>query len=910
MKRVFLIMLLLIGATNITWAYSGGDGTKDDPYQIANTDDLIELSKRLVDWNKHFILTDDIIFPEDETTVNWNGDGAINWNGEDSLGFSPIGTQIEMPFTGSFNGNDKIIQNLYINRKYDDHVGLFGETDGAEILNLGVVDCDVFAFTVVGGLVGFNTSTNIKNCYTSGLIESKDSNPYSNVGGLIGLNRYSYIENCYSMAEVIGIEKVGGLIGSNYSYSTVSNSYADCIIKSNYEVGGLVGDNNCSSIEYCHSSSTINEFRNEKHFITSSSCFGGLVGINSNHAIVKNSYSTSDIILNSERCNGIGGVIGANHRAVVSNCYSTGDIRAEGIEDIAYIGGFCGSVSNSMIEYCYSLSSIDYHADFDFYFIGDNREGNTFINNYFDSEKSNQILDSAASAQPKTTAEMKVQPTFDNWHFKNIWDIDEAVNNGYPYLRDEFIPVEQKDDVYLIATSYDLYWLSLTPSVWDKDFRLIADIDCNGDADWAIKNFYPIGKRIWAFTGTFDGQGHIISNLKINFPAQSNIALFGYVKNAKFENLGIVDCGITGDFFVGSLIGRGFHETVINNCYSTGQVNGGQQIGGLVGGLYGGTESGKTLTPQMKYCYSECKIQGGSMAGGLIGDNSSIIENCYATGDVTGEGTLGGFVGDNAAAVKRCFSTGNVKGVNSVGGFVGADHSESSISISYCTGNVDGEVHVGGFIGMSWEGSVRNSYSRGDVTRTAGNDSTISAFCGYSLQSYLFYCYATGNVYCDEREDKGFLGGVFISVSASKNFFDSEASNQKTDSLASATPKSTAEMKTKSTFTDEGWDFKYLWKIDGVTNDGYPFFDIEVLGIANEEINSDIEINIYPNPAKNKINLSSEYIITSVKIFDINGSLIKTSNATSINIEDLNSACYFILVETTDGFASTKFIKK
>ena len=42
-------MILLIAATTLTWAYSGGTGTALDPYQIANTADLIDLSNATAD---------------------------------------------------------------------------------------------------------------------------------------------------------------------------------------------------------------------------------------------------------------------------------------------------------------------------------------------------------------------------------------------------------------------------------------------------------------------------------------------------------------------------------------------------------------------------------------------------------------------------------------------------------------------------------------------------------------------------------------------------------------------------------------------------------------------------------------------------------------------------------------------
>ena len=58
--------------------------------------------------------------------------------------------------------------------------------------------------------------------------------------------------------------------------------------------------------------------------------------------------------------------------------------------------------------------------------------------------------------------------------------------------------------------------------------KLGADIDMNGD-DWTPIGFKK-GTTIKIFSGTFNGQGHIISNMKINIADTDNtfIGLFGY----------------------------------------------------------------------------------------------------------------------------------------------------------------------------------------------------------------------------------------------------------------------------------------------------------------------------------------------------------------------------------------------
>ncbi len=75
--------------------YSGGSGTSGDPYQIANTDDLIELSNTSDDWGDYFIQTANIDFGADETAVDWDGDGSASWDAEDQLGFHRLGIALQ-----------------------------------------------------------------------------------------------------------------------------------------------------------------------------------------------------------------------------------------------------------------------------------------------------------------------------------------------------------------------------------------------------------------------------------------------------------------------------------------------------------------------------------------------------------------------------------------------------------------------------------------------------------------------------------------------------------------------------------------------------------------------------------------------------------------------------------------------
>jgi len=188
-------------------------------------------------------------------------------------GWQPIGTWSLSEFTGSFNGQEHEIRDLFINRPNEAPVGLFGYT-GEEgfIKDTNMVDITVAGYYYVGGLVGFNNGM-ITNSYSTGNVSST----VGMVGGLVGKNTGT-VSNSYSTAGVSGVVNAGGLVGDNWR-GTVSNSYS---------TGNVIG----------------------------STCVGGLVAYN-NKGIVTNSYSTGSVTGDEEA----GGLVGRHYDGTASNSF-------------------------------------------------------------------------------------------------------------------------------------------------------------------------------------------------------------------------------------------------------------------------------------------------------------------------------------------------------------------------------------------------------------------------------------------------------------------------------------------------------------------------------------------------------------------------------------------------------------
>jgi hypothetical protein len=364
---------------------------------------------------------------------------------------------------------------------------------------------------------------------------------------------------------------------------------------------------------------------------------------------------------------------------------------------------------------------------------------------------------------------------------------------------------------YQISTVADWQTLMATSADWDKHFVLTSDINLSG------QTLTPVGSNAISFTGVFDGDGHVISNVTMNFPNNSVIGLFGDVDyGGGIKNLGVENVNMTGSYDVGGLIGE-LWDGSVSNCYTTGSVSGPETIGGLIGNNNGPVSG----------CYSSALVtctDDGDYAGGLLGYNegdAAAISDCYATGDVIGLGfaaSIGGFIGESwDGSISRCFATGNVIGDYAVGGFAGYQYS-AIINNCYATGSVTGVDDVGGLIGDNEDNTISNCFASGMVV----GDSFVGGLIGDSFGD--------------------------LAVVVTNCFWDMTTTGQSTS--VGGIGKSTPNMKTKSTFT--GWDFfsdghDGIWRlcVDGTSyprllfefaqkgdfacNDGTDFLDLAAL---------------------------------------------------------------------------------
>ncbi len=267
--------------------------------------------------------------------------------------------------------------------------------------------------------------------------------------GLFGHTDRSIITDLgLTNVNITGSGIVGSLAGHNCQQSIITLCYATGIVTAGYSVGGLVGTNNAAStIRDCYAKCRISG----THFSTGQ--VGGLLGVNVNSS-------------------------------VVHNCYATG--IPSGASDI---GGLVGRNSNP----------------------------STVVSSFYDSQTSG--MNDTGKGTPKTTDEMKTTSTFTSagWNFENdiangsciYWDIDNSINNGYPYL----------NHLYLYHVDEDATGDNSGTS-WANAFNYLQDALSSATSD----------DEIWVAEGTYypDEGNNQTDNLRTStFCMKNGVGIYG-----------------------------------------------------------------------------------------------------------------------------------------------------------------------------------------------------------------------------------------------------------------------------------------------------------------------------------------------------------------------------------------------
>lgn len=750
--------------------------------------------------------------------------------------------------------------------------GLIGmATNGINVANCSL-DCDkIKGNNYVGGICG--SSSYGDNYYNCCHVVSSISGA-NNVGGICGYTKYytNIISNCGFIGKIIATSNVGGIAGEytqggSYSWKfggteepSLLNCYAIAdIICQGDNIGGLVGITNADQEETGPLHGRYTDF----HLNNIGCCYfsgniqggqnvGGIVGYKKGGRIIS-CYSNANVS-GSKFVGGICGVVESYGIAVLkSNIANISSVKAT----IDGVGRIYGQGYATI-----AIGSSD-----------ENKALNRAI--IIKAGVAQEVSDDEQNGTGVSPTTLKLKATYVamGWDFNDIWEIQET--ECYPYFKTQTAPPVITSQVVSSATTisgkcidggtvtleidgvkqqmvsignefsftvsplqaghevrisakaegkeqsyytteivsylgkgtesdpYQVYTASDLTGVYRKGyFKLMNDIDLTS----YINQFSPtegwqsIGRE-GSETIHFDGNGHKITGLWCN-STRDNTGLFSCFANGSIKNLTVVTANgklVKGGANTGILIGKLINGT-ITNCKVTGTVADGTPVGGMIGKLDGGK---------------------------LIGCQADVIVN------VTGEDSyVGGLAGEVAGDVEQCLSYGTLTATGKdsyVGGLVGLSKSGSSISNSYSSAVVNSSLSAAGIVAYNY-GVVDKCYAVGNLfSKNYG-----AGVVGYNdgEDAIVKNCAAMNNkidVTYESQSAQGggygmrIIGGIKNNAPAPEmnnyalktmQVSVNNVSKKVYDDIMNGTAKTMAQLKSKATYEELGWDFNTIWKIE------------------------------------------------------------------------------------------------
>ena len=454
--------------------FSGGTGTKEDPYLIGSVEDLNEMRNYDSTGTASFYKQ---ICDIDFEWADWNNPW-IFYSAYDGSNYKIMNVNVANPTYASFFGaiyetlEDHTLKNIRIINMKSLHPeesysgGLSGMVQGkVKIKNCHLENVEIEGGYTAGGFVGYTgNDVVIEQCSVTGKGTFEDG------AGFCGANK-GIIRHCRTNMECIGTNHtIGGFVYSGDGL--IEKCYAAGTIRlttTSVATGGV-------SAFVSNVSGTIRQCTTDVKIIGTARACSGFAGRLGKGCILEDCYAKGDIDVEmSSYLNAIqvGGIVQDIFRkdAVVRRCYFMGNIKVttpevynENAGELVRIGGIAGDIYNShnnqgitTIENCFSITpSITLINRTTGTEIEDFTHIGRIWGYYTDTTMNahNYALDVATynssttfpeqdktltgkDGQDMTLEELKTKATYEaeGWDFENVWDINPYYNNGFPYLK-------------------------------------------------------------------------------------------------------------------------------------------------------------------------------------------------------------------------------------------------------------------------------------------------------------------------------------------------------------------------------------------------------------------------------------------------------------------------------------------
>ena len=644
-------------------------------------------------------------------------------------------------FSGVFDGQGHSISGLYMNGK-SAYAGFFGYASGGTaeapvtVKNLGLlnayIDTDQQGVGGVFGKTEADSVVQIEAVYV-------DANVFSNLPGT---------------AENRWIGYLGGFVGLGEGGSklTIADSAFVGLVYAGGDVrpaGGLIGEVKCELV------------------VTNCAGYGAVNTAGNN-------------------VSAIAGCVENTGSADISDCVALGDVKgATFIADTKWVGALIGGVKNDKTAVSNSI-----YADV-FYSGGELPEGEDYVSidvpygdntdspvckpvvegtlvHLTDAEKDFWLGDAVAE-------DLAAAGLSESWTvIDGAYPLPNAIKD-FPAVVPE-IPQEQmeydlswyegheEDASYVLSDAADLlgfsYLIATGVTFEGKTLTMDADIEVNpgytGGTMAPANHWYNTAGK--AFSGVFDGAGHVISGVYLETAGEAT-GLFGNAVGGTEEapvtvkNLAVINSRFAGNHAsLGVLFGEAQAEAVVSVdsvyiCANLSPAAGGR-VGGLIGAVVGAQVSITNSAYDGELVIGSDVREVGALVGQII--NAAVSEEQSIPSAVT---------------MENCAVYGKVQtGGNQVGGLLGRFHG-GTLDIDHCVfmGSLtpaswaNDDKWLGAFIGrFDADGITISNSIYCDVNH--GDGSRVDLPYGVGDPGWAFVCTTENLLHIEDADLEGWIG--------------------------------------------------------------------------------------------------------------------------------------------------------
>ena len=628
------------GTATTDW---GGSGTQDDPYIIDTAEDLAGLAKcvaeNTLNSDKFFKLTVNINLSDH----SWNPIGKYDVTETTDPTTGEVSKETDAAyFYGTFDGNNKTIYGMTVSGAQS--AGLFGALNSATIQNLTISNADVDATTYASAIAGLMTgTTEIIGCK---IINSNIASTGSYAGGIGGVVYGTQITECSVSNSTIGSANYAApMVGLLSSKSSITGSHSDSNTLSGKTVGGIAG-NTYESVS------------------------------------ITNSYINGLTIQSATKAGHIAG--NPVKELTLTNTTYLGTIEWTG--DFIDDGSFPAIVSttDATSEYTYYFGEIQNALN-----ASSEKSTLTLIKDAIIAGNQTVPTDTKLIITDSMTVEEGAVLKFEskdsipdtgsfiidgfvelNYTDAKSTDIQNAY--GYGNVMVDGVAYEPGTET-IDSNAADIRWYDSSKSEFTlnsateligfatlvnngntfsgKTVNLGGNIDLKG-IEWTLIGTIIKDGAHNAFSGTFDGKNHTVSNISTNIQDGRAVGLFGYMTKGTIQNTIVDGASVSGSYAAGALVGfADVSSSKIANCsvINSNVSTSGSYAGGLVGQGYYLKMTGSHV--------SNSSIESIDRMGGIIGLSYSgtEVENCYAKDvDISGKYGAGliGQIGSDCVITK------------------------------------------------------------------------------------------------------------------------------------------------------------------------------------------------------------------------------------------------------------------